>query len=231
VLTGDGSRIGEISVGSLAAGRIGRERLEQAKRMYESKNPGDRQPDRDSVYDMLHTNSVELLPEEISGVGKKGDLLLCFRELDMVAVLDPDAREIVWSWGTGELDRPHHGVPLDGGRILVFDNGSRRGFTRILVLDSSTGAIEWEHRASPPSSLFSNVMGSAQPLPNGNYLVTDSVGGRVLEITPGHDAVWEWFNRLTNPDDGFGDQIQRLTIYRMQRLAPARWPSAAEPSR
>ena len=54
----------------------------------------------------------------------------------------------------------------------------------------------------------------AQELPSGNVLVTESDRGRVIEVTPGGEVVWEFLN----PDvRGRGDAAERATIYRFNR--------------
>ncbi|XXT53909.1 hypothetical protein WMF23_20300 [Sorangium sp. So ce542] len=36
--------------------------------------------------------------------------------------------------------------------------------------------------------------GTAQRLPNGNTLITEGSDGRVFEVTPGHEIVWEYIS-------------------------------------
>ena len=56
--------------------------------------------------------------------------------------------------------------------------------------------------------------GAAQRLPNGNTLITESERGRVFEVTPQKEIVWEFWN----PEIVKG---ARKRIYRLTRLAPA----------
>ncbi len=62
------------------------------------------------------------------------------------------------------LEGPHPPTSLPGGRLLIFDNGARRGFSRLLEIDAD-GSVHWEYRAEPPGSFFSRIMGGAQVLP------------------------------------------------------------------
>jgi hypothetical protein len=181
------------------------------------------QAPRDRQIDVFHTNTIEKIPHDRLHEGKalfaKGDLLICWRNLDTVAVVDPTVPAIRWYWGPGELEQPHHPTLLDNGNLLIFDNGSRRGWSRVLELDPATRKIVWEYRADPPQSFFSASRGSAQRLPNGNTLITDSVRGRVFEVTHAGKIVWEFFETYTRWRDL---RLERATIYRMTRLP--HWP-------
>jgi hypothetical protein len=114
--------------------------------------------------------------------------------IPVVAVLDPDREAVVWRWGTGRLDHPHHPSLLPNGHLLIFDNGPRRGWSRLVQLDPTRRRIVWSCRGNPPESFFSVTGGAAQALPNGNVLVTESTKERVFEITRDGEIVWEFWN-------------------------------------
>ena len=84
--------------------------------------------------DYYHLNSVESLPATDLGARdprfRSGQLMLCFRNTDLIVILDQDSHDVVWSWGPGELDGPHMPTLLPSGNILVFDNGTRRRYSR-----------------------------------------------------------------------------------------------------
>jgi hypothetical protein len=127
--------------------------------------------------------------------------------------MDRATMRIVWAWGEGELEWPHYPVMLASGNILVYDNGVFREYSRIIEVNPLTEEIEWEYRADPPESFYSETRGAAQRLPNGNTLICDSTDGRVFEVTPDGTTVWEWLNPAT--EDG-----HRVQVVRMYRLAP-----------
>ncbi len=128
----------------------------------------------------------------------------------LLAVIDPVLQKVVWTWGEGELDGPHDPSVLPNGNLLVFDNGRRRGYSRILEIDPRTGEIVWRFEASPPESFWSHVRGSVQALPNGNVLITESTKGHVFEITRAGETVWDfWKPEFTG--------AKRSQIYRMTR--------------
>jgi hypothetical protein len=121
---------------------------------------------------------------------------------------------------------------------LVFDNGGdagfgaptsqaptgyrvdRRDYSRVIEIDPITLEIVWELdgvKLGGKSGFFgkykfySSHISSAQRLPNGNTLVTEGAEGRLFEVTPEFEIVWEY----VNPDGG---------IYRAYRV-PYEWVS------
>lgn len=194
----------------LFADRIARERLARMVELLAGGGSSGAEYQRES--DVLHPNTIELLARDLS-VAPAGNALLCLRELDLVAIVDLEAAKVLWSWGPGELDRPHHPSVLDDGTLLIFDNGTRRGSSRVIQVEPATQRIVWQYQGDPPESFFSDVRGSAQALPNGNVLVTESMRGRVFEVTRAGDVVWEFLNPERGPTR------ERQQIYRMYRIS------------
>ena len=120
----------------------------------------------------------------------------------------PSLGQVLWSYGPGDLDAPHHPTLTPEGTILIFDNGRRRGWSRVLEIDPHSGEQTWEYRAD---GFFSEVRGGAQRLPGGTTLITESERGRVFEVTREGEIVWEWWNPVL--EDG-----ARRRVYRATRL-------------
>lgn len=149
--------------------------------------------------DLFHANSVQWMEPppalvERSPVYGARNVLVSLRNQDALVVIDWDEARVVWSWGPGVLDRQHDASLLDDGRILVFDNGMRRGWSRVLEVDPVSRQVVWEYGAEPEQRFFSKGRGSAQRLPNGNTLIADSDNGRAFEVTRTGDLVWEFHN-------------------------------------
>lgn len=164
-----------------------------------------------SVYDVTHANSIEVLPRDLPDVAPAGSYLLSLRELNQVAILDAKLEEILWSWGRGELEEQHHATLVKGDNIMIFDNGTERERSRVIEVDPRTGKIVWSY--SEPG-FFTRLRGAAQQLPNGNVLITESDEGHVFEVTRDGDMVWEFWNPDIIGDD---EEATRATIYRMTR--------------
>lgn len=198
--------------------------LEDLKRLHEpselDRPPGRHGPaDPNKVYEYYHLNTVEILPQTPLGERDRrfraGNILLCLRNANLILILDRDDQSIVWSWGPGAVELPHMPSLLDNGRILLFDNGTWRGYSRLLEVDPLTNGIAWSWQADPPERFFSEFRGGAQRLPNGNTLVCESEKGHVFELTPAGAIVWEFWN----PQIG---KQGRKRIYRFTRLDPER---------
>ena len=169
-----------------------------------------------AVFDYFHLNTITIIPE--NGLERKdarfraGNLLICFRNVNQIAVLDKDTWEILWAWGEGTLEWPHHPTMLDNGNILLFDNGVFRKFSTVLELNPLTEQIEWKYNADPPTDFYSYTKGSAQRLPNGNTLICEGDNGRAIEVTRTGEVVWEWINPAS-------EGARRVQVYRMTRLS------------
>jgi len=170
--------------------------------------------DLDEAYDMLHTNTIEIIRNDIPGLCRKGDLLISSRSINLIAILDPHKEELVWSWGQGELEGQHHPTLLENGNILVFDNGYKveRGYSRVIELNPITKEIVWEYKADSPGEFYTAVGGSSQRLPNGNTLIAETEKGRSFEVTQKGEIVWDFYN----PD--VKREGLRRGIYRMTRI-------------
>ncbi len=168
---------------------------------------------RDLV-DLFHTNTLERLDRNVGGMETRGDFLICLKHLDLVAIVDLEKNRVEWSWGAGQLDRPHQPSVTSDGNIMIFDNGKSRNVSRIVEVDPATNEIVWQYTAKPPESFYSADRGGAQELPNGNVLITESNKGRVFEITRDGRIVWEFYNPEIQETP-----LRRGAIYRMKRFA------------
>jgi len=168
--------------------------------------------------DLLHTNNVEVFDGSLARVAdiyRAGNILVSFKNINAIAILDGRTLAIAWMWGPTNLSFQHAPTLLRGGDILVFDNGSGR-HSSIVAIDPRTDRVVW--RYAPASDFFSNIRGACQRLPNGNTLVTESQTGYAFEVTPGGETTW----RFANPSvDRHG---MRQAIYRMYRYSEADLP-------
>ncbi|HEX6984857.1 MAG TPA: arylsulfotransferase family protein, partial [Planctomycetaceae bacterium] len=151
------------------------------------------------VGDVLHSNTVHPVSEGFAarheGVSA-GDLMVCLRNLNLVAVLDTDTGKFVWAT-TGPWYLPHDPDPLDDGGIMIFDNVFARGPTagsRVVEFDPADGLVRWAYAGNERDPLRSDVRATSQLLPNGNVLITESDYGRILEVTREGMVVWEYVN-------------------------------------
>jgi hypothetical protein len=190
--------------------------LEQAKR---------RQM-RSFSFDWAHNNTCQVVGPNAADHDSRfrpGNIIFSYRTLDVIGSIDRDSGEIVWAWGPGILDGQHKPHMLPNGHILIYDNGTRRGWSRIIELDPLSGEIVWDYVGSAKESFFSPAISSAQRLPNGNTLICEGGpghmhwggDGRLFEVTMEGEIVWEF----RNPHRGFINGREHTNVYRTMRYS------------
>lgn len=171
------------------------------------------------IIDLLHANSIEWMRhkhlEPRDPLYSASNVLISMRHQNAVAIIDWDSKRLVWAWGPGEILGPHDARMLENGNILLFDNGLKRKWSRVIEVNPLTRKIVWEYKAPTPTDFYTATRGGCQRLPNGNTLITDSNSGRVFEVTPDGEIVWEFLSPHLNEEN------HRATIVRMKRYEPA----------
>lgn len=167
--------------------------------------------------DWAHTNTVEVLPSTSLGEKdsrfKAGNILVSFRALDIIAIIDPEKNAFVWCYGLGVLDGQHQPTMLDNGNILLFDNGTYRGYSVVREINPLTEECVWEYRSD--EDFYSPYRSGVQRLPNGNTLICEADAGRIFEVTSDKDIVWDFYS----PFVGQGEVHQGKHIYRATRYS------------
>jgi predicted Rdx family selenoprotein len=83
-----------------------------------------------------------------------------------------------------------------------------------------TRHIKWEYKRE---GFYTAAKGYAQPLPNGNILVSESENGHAFEITRNKKVVWEYYRERDvslNSKENLVKTFKRRMIYRMIRYSP-----------
>ena len=108
--------------------------------------------------------------------------------------LDMEARRVTW-FHQGDFLVQHEPILLPNGNILLFDNNTREHGSRAIELDPTNGEIAWQYPPpGHPEGFFSDCCGTSYRLPNGNTFITITAPGRILEVTPEGETVWEYRN-------------------------------------
>jgi hypothetical protein len=166
-----------------------------------------------SMEDPLHANAVDYLDAEKAAwlaqrvpVAAEGQVLVSFREMagGSLALVDPQTGAVVWA-ARGPWLAQHDPDVLPGGTIQVFDNRGDLvgpGKSRIVEVDPATGGVVWEYGGSADNPLDSPIRAEQERQPNGNTLITESGGGRLLEVTRDGTIVWEYINPIRGGEQG-----------------------------
>lgn len=157
--------------------------------------------------DVLHANAVAVVDEAFArhhGFAEPGQVLVSFRPLDAIALVDVEEQRIAWMT-RGFWTAQHDPDPMANGHILLFDNrgsGGTGGASRILEYAPSTHDVRWRYRGARERPFQSRVCGAQELLPNGNVLVTSSQEGRLFEVTREGEIVWDYRTTVRRTYDG-----------------------------
>jgi hypothetical protein len=156
--------------------------------------------------DYLHSNNVEIADAATAarfGFVREGQVLLSMRELSTLAIMDVESERIVWA-RRGDWFQQHDPDFLPNGHLLLFDNQgdwARGGKSRVLEYDPATEAIAWQYAGPEGRELWSEFRCEQQRLPNGNTLINENEGGRLLEVTADSALAWEYVCPFRYPGD------------------------------
>lgn len=140
------------------------------------------------------------------------------------------------------------GLPGEGN-IISYDNGGwagygmpsmvskfglkayKRDYSRVIEFDPTTLKIVWQQGPSEAGYLqpfhshhfYSPFISSAQRMPNGNTLITEGSGGRLMEVTADHELVWEYISPY------WGKMFKLNMVYRSYRYPYVWVPQATKP--
>jgi hypothetical protein len=111
--------------------------------------------------------------------------------------------------------------------MLLFDNCGQRNQSTIWEFNPVTREVYWYYRGNSRHPFFSAVCGTAQRLPNGNTLITESDNGRVFEVTRDKEIVWEFYNpHRAGEDDEYIAMVPEMV--RLPPGFPDHWARSAE---
>lgn len=157
-----------------------------------------------------HANDVEELAGAMADrfpMFKTGDLLVSSRGMNLIMVVNPSTRTVVWH-KIGQWIAQHDPDFQPNGTITLFNNnydgtihGSVWAGSNIVEIDPLSGDVRLLYQGDPRAPMYSSQMGKHQYLhPSGNILITESLKGRALEVDTSGHVVWEYVNRY-DPDN------------------------------
>jgi outer membrane protein assembly factor BamB len=146
---------------------------------------------QDHREEWTHANTVAEMPN--------GNLVVSFRNISTVVIIDRVTGAITWKLGGPPLAQQHDPRPLPNGNLLIFDNGPHRRdhpapYSRVIEVNPRTSEIVWEYHDQSLFDFFSPYISGAQRLANGNTLICEGCDGRIFEVTADGQVVWEYVN-------------------------------------
>jgi len=135
-----------------------------------------------------HSNSVVSMPN--------GDIMASWRHNSLVAVIDRKTGK--FKYARNFLRGFQHNFQmLENGNYMVFLNNNKprtRIASSVLEFDPLTNKTIWEYTAEPVHTFYSPFQSGAQRLKSGNTLICESLWGRIFEVTPEMEVVWEYIS-------------------------------------
>jgi hypothetical protein len=168
--------------------------------------------------DLVHLNDVEVFHGSATpGLFKRGDIMVSMRNISTILVFDPVTREVRYRLTADNFINQHDPDFIDSNHISIFDNNPIGNYTgkqqsRILLADAREGSpkILYAGTESDSKPFFTDRMGKHQWLDNGHILITDTAGGRSIEIDKNGTIVWEYLNLVDGNMLGSVWQVDRL---------------------
>jgi len=165
--------------------------------------------------EFAHANAISPL--------ENGDIYISFRRLNMIGLIDKQTKKMKWQHRDDSFGMQHDCAPLGNGNITLFANGintTTNPFSRVIELDPRTHKTVWEYRAKPAYTFFSPHISGAQRLATGNTLICEGQWGRLFEVTPEGEIVWEYVSPFMGPDRAGDPSNEVFRAYRYAADSP-----------
>jgi hypothetical protein len=161
--------------------------------------------------DWTHNNDVEQIRE--------GVIMVSLKNFNQVVAINRSTKEVLWELGeegnTSILNKQHNPdfLRTEDGRATVIVADSRND----RVAEYTREGDEWNLTWSLTGGGLDEPR-DADRLPNGNTLVVDRHGHRMVEVTPSGEVLWEVYlpyqpydvERLGTPDESAGPTMADL---------------------
>ena len=170
-------------------------------------------------YPLRHaSNRHEFAHANTCYVQADGNILVSFRQIDLVILVNRQTNEIIWEMADRSWGGQHDSQQLDNGNIILFANGSEQSspeHSRILEIDPNTKETVWQYKGQPAVTFFSPRVSGVHRMANGNTFICEGFHGRMFEVTQAGKIVWEYISPFYNavPQIGTTNQIFRARKY------------------
>ncbi|CAA0111813.1 Uncharacterised protein [Halioglobus japonicus] len=149
------------------------------------------------IFDVSHANDIDELTVAQAKdfpAFKPGDLLMSYRNLNLIFVIDPKTLQIKW-WRVGATNRQHDS-DWENGTITSFSNnmsGARKGHSDIVRIDPNS--LHHEVIVDGKDLSMFSIINARQNLTDFNTrMITSSTQGWALELDNAGELVFTYIN-------------------------------------
>lgn len=172
-------------------------------------------PEFNEVWIIDHSTTTAQAAGSIGGLAKRGGDLI-YRWGNPMAYDAGDSTNIQMyyqhdiHWIAGELSPTNS----EYGKLMLFSNRHPGDVSQVQIIEPVFSTYDWEYElsggtylpaapdyiyaSSSAAPFYSNILSSAQLLPNGNILIGSGRPGYAVEIDDQENIVWEYKNPLQN---------------------------------
>jgi len=130
------------------------------------------------------------------------------------------------------------GLP-GAGHLTIFNNGYKRpegDYSTVVeivpplrpdrtyglepLVPAAPSSPIWSYQAPDPGKFYSSFLSGAERLKNGNTLICEGTSGRVFEVTPAGEVVWDYLNPFGQDLDSTMKTDLPRALFRATRIAP-----------
>jgi hypothetical protein len=180
--------------------------------------------------ELVHLNKIAELDAAIAAAFPQfeaGDLVLSYRTYNLIVVVDPDDWKVKW-YQVGPWLRQHDPEFAPDGRIVIFNNNGYAPASRfpiaksplrsnIIAIDPQTRETEVLYGATEDQHIATVFRGKVQLLDGGGLMISETGGGRAIEVDAAGRKTWEYLNLVG--EDRVG-QITEALVYSRDYFEP-----------
>ncbi|MBT4939686.1 MAG: aryl sulfotransferase [Rhodospirillaceae bacterium] len=127
-----------------------------------------------------------------------GDVMVSLRHINTIAIIDRESKVIKWEMTDFSWGGQHDCQMLDNGNIILFANGTKtyegQQHSRIIEIDPESKEEVWVYKSNPVNHFYSHHISGQERLSTGNTLICEGLWGRLFEVTPAGEIVWEYIS-------------------------------------
>lgn len=180
--------------------------------------------------ELVHLNKITELDAATAAAFPQfeaGDLALSYRTYNLIVVVDPDDWSVKW-YQVGPWLRQHDPEFAPDGRLIIFNNNGYAPTSRfeladsplrsnIMAIDPQTRDTEVIYGGTEDQHMATVFRGKVQLLEDGGMMISETAGGRAIEVSATGEKRWEYLNLV---DDSRVGQITEALVYPRDYFEP-----------